>query len=94
MTILPEDGHPLHASIMGKLAEIAAASSTPPPWVTFWEKLGPKSTDHERLAFYRTVRDAGSLPDDAGFYLIASRPSPRSWSPSMIQENEDRNPRW
>jgi hypothetical protein len=33
--------------------------------------LRPESTEEERLAVYRAVRDAGSLPEDAGFFLVA-----------------------
>ena len=71
MTIVPEDQHPLHAGVMAKLAEIAAGSPQPPPWYAAFARLGPISTDQERLAVYRTVRDAGSVPEEASFFLIA-----------------------
>ncbi len=65
------DTHPLYAAINVKLAEIAAASSTPPSWYEAWSRLRPQSTDTERLAIYRAVRDTGSVPEDAGFFLVA-----------------------
>jgi hypothetical protein len=67
-----KDNHPLHAAINAKLAEIAAASPTPPPWYEAWTRLGPKSTDTERLAVYRAVRDANSVSEEAGFFLVAN----------------------
>src|SRR4051812_11038308 len=71
MTARPDNDHPLHAGINTKLAEIAAASPAPPPWYEAWTRLGPQSTDAERLAAYRAVRDAGSVPETAGFFLVA-----------------------
>jgi hypothetical protein len=70
---MPEDNdsHPLHATIDAKLAEIAAASQAPPSWYEGWSRLSPQSTDTERLAVYRAVRDAGSVPEEAGFFLVA-----------------------
>jgi hypothetical protein len=65
------DDHSLHAAINVKLAEIADASPTPPVWYEAWSRLNPQSTDTERLALYRAVRDAGSVPEDAGLFLIA-----------------------
>lgn len=71
MPAVPENDHPLHAAINAKLAEIAAASPLPTPWYEAWSHLGPISTDTERLAVYRAVRDAGSIPEEAGFFLVA-----------------------
>ena len=68
---MPDDRDPLHAAVHAKLAAIAAASAAPPPWSAAWARLGPRPTDEQRLAVYRAVRDAGALPDDAGFYLVA-----------------------
>ena len=65
------DDHSLHAAINVRLAEIADASPTPPVWYEAWSRLNPQSTDMERLALYRAVRDAGSVPEDAGLFLIA-----------------------
>jgi hypothetical protein len=66
-----KDDHPLHAGINAKLAEVAAALPTLPSWYEAWTRLGPGSTGRERLAVYRAVRDAGSVPEDAGFFLVA-----------------------
>ena len=63
--------HPLHAAIDDKLAEIAAKSPTPPAWYEAWSRSTPRTTDTERLAIYRTVRDAGSVPEEASFFLVA-----------------------
>lgn len=65
------DKHPLYAAIDAKLAQIAAATPEPPSWHEAWLRLGPKPSEQERLAVYRAVRDAGSLPEEAGFYLVS-----------------------
>jgi hypothetical protein len=65
------DNHPLFAAINAKLAAIAAASSTPPAWHEAWSRLGPESTKEERLEVYRAIRAAGSVPPEAGFFLVA-----------------------
>jgi hypothetical protein len=67
----PHDDQPLDAGIHRKLAEIAAASPAPPTWHDAWSRLVPQSTNADRLAVYRAVRDAGSVPEDASFFLIA-----------------------
>lgn len=66
-----ENDHPLHAGINAKLAEIVGMSPAPPPWYDAWTRLGPQSTHEERLAVYWAVRDAGSVPTEAGFFLVA-----------------------
>jgi hypothetical protein len=71
MTTAPRGGHPFHARIIDKLAEVAAASPTPPSWYPACLRLGPRSTAQERLAVYRAIRDAGSVPEEASFFLIA-----------------------
>ena len=65
------DNDPLHAAVDVKLAQVAAAAPTPPPWHGAWAGLGPQSSPEERLAVYRAVRAAGSLPAEAGFFLVA-----------------------
>ncbi len=67
----PRDNDPLHAPINARLAEIAAASTSPPPWYIDWIRLGPGSSEEDRLAVYQAVRDSGCLPEDAGFYLVS-----------------------
>src|SRR4051812_40773050 len=66
-----QDNDPLHAAIDARLAQIAATAATPPPWHEAWTRLGPESSEEERLAVYRGVRDAGSVPEEAGFYLVS-----------------------
>ncbi len=65
------DNHPLYAAVSAKLGEIAAAAPAPPPWYEAWARLGSQSSKEERLAVYRAVRAAGSVPDEAGFFLVA-----------------------
>jgi len=36
-------------------------------WHEAWSRLGPESSEEERLAVYHAVRDAGSVPEDAAF---------------------------
>ncbi len=71
MAVEPEDDVPLHAAINAKLAEIAAESPSPPSWYEDWSHLGSHATDEERLNVYKLVRDGGSVPSEAGFFLVA-----------------------
>jgi hypothetical protein len=71
----------LHPAIDRKLAA-AARSSPTPPWHDAWSRLGPKSTHGERLGACRAVRDAGTLPEDAGYFLVA-------WAAEKVAEEED-----
>ena len=61
----------LHAAINAKLAGIVAAAPARPDWYEAWMSLGPESTEEERLKVYQSIRNAGTVPDDAGFYLVA-----------------------
>ena len=36
-----------------------------------WSLTSPRSTNAERLVIYRAVREAGSVPEEAGFFLVA-----------------------
>ncbi len=65
------DRNPLHAAINAKLAQLVADSPEVPPWYEAWQRLGPESAEEERLAVYQAVRDAGSVPEEAGFYLVS-----------------------
>ena len=65
------DNDPLHAKINAKLAQIAASSSPSPPWYEAWAALGSDSSEEDRLAVYQAVRDAGSVPEAAGFFLVS-----------------------
>jgi hypothetical protein len=60
----------LHAAINAKLAE-KAATVPAPPWRDAWARLGPASTERERLVVYQAVRAEGSVPAEAGFFLVA-----------------------
>lgn len=61
----------LHAAINARLTRLIASASEPPAWHETWQRLGPESSDEERLAVYRAIRSSGSLPEDAGFYLVS-----------------------
>ncbi len=63
------DPNPLHAAINVKLAQIVADSPESPPWYEAWKPLGPESSEEDRLAVDRAVRDAGSLPEEPGCFL-------------------------
>jgi hypothetical protein len=65
------ENDPWHAAINAKLAEIAAATLPPPAWHEAWSCLGPESSEEQRLAVYRAIRDAGSVPEDAAFFLVS-----------------------
>lgn len=67
----PPDNHPLRAGIHAKLTEIVTTSSAPLPWQEAWSRLEPQSSDGDKLAVYKAVRDAGSVPPEAGFFLVA-----------------------
>ncbi len=67
---MPDDDS-LLAAVNVKLTAIATASRNPPSWYADWMRLGPGSTDEERLAVYRGIRDSGCLPYEAGFCLVA-----------------------
>ena len=67
----PNDNDPLHAAINAKLAVIVETSPTTPAWHDAWMRLGPGSTEEERLAVYQAIRDSGYLPPDAGFHLVS-----------------------
>lgn len=50
---------------------MVAAAPTVPAWRNAWMQLGPGSTEEERLTVYQAIRRSGSLPEEAGFYLVA-----------------------
>jgi hypothetical protein len=66
-----QDNHPLYAAINRKLAALLAATPLPPAWSEAWVRLGPHSSEEERLAVYRAIRDSGVLPAEAGSFLVA-----------------------
>ena len=66
-----QDSSFLHAAINAKLASVVASASTQPDWYEAWMSLGLESSEDERLKVYQSIRNAGTVPDDAGFYLVA-----------------------
>jgi hypothetical protein len=75
------DDQSLLDAIRITLAEIAETASPAPPWLGAWNRLGPESSERDRLAVYQAVRRAGALPSDAGFALIA-------WQVEVITNEE------
>jgi hypothetical protein len=86
------DNHPLYAAINRKLASVLVASVTPPAWHGDWLRLGPKSTEEERLAVYRAIRDSECLPADAGFFLVSWQIDAitLSYAEQALREHEER----
>jgi hypothetical protein len=62
---------PLRAAVDRRLLQLAGAQPTPPQWFRAWYHLGPASPDEERLSVYQAIRAAGSLPEEAGFFLVS-----------------------
>jgi hypothetical protein len=60
-------------TIKAKLQELAIGMPIRPPWNDAVSRLAPTSTDEERLAVYQAVRNSGSIPADAGFFLVANQ---------------------
>lgn len=58
--------------IDAKLRELAARLPEAPAWRQAVERLTASTSRKQRLAAYQAVRNAGSLPEDAAFYLVAS----------------------
>jgi hypothetical protein len=68
---LQENDHPLYREVNAVLRTIVTRSRALPPWFKAWLRLGSQSTEEERLAVYQAVRAAGSVPAEAGFFLVA-----------------------
>src|ERR1700679_3182778 len=52
----------------------APEDNTPPPTPNKTANrlhVAPESPEEQRLAVYRAVRDAGSVPEDAAFFLVS-----------------------
>ena len=49
----------------------AARAARPPAWFAAWYRLRTSSPDEDRLSVYQAVRDAGSVPPEAAFFLIS-----------------------
>jgi hypothetical protein len=69
--------HP--AAIDAKLGEILNALPVPPPWFERWRRLGPESSDEERLAVFQAIREDKTLPEDAALHMI-------SWQVDLITD--------
>ena len=61
----------LHAVIDARLSAIASSLREPPPWNEPWLRLGPESTWEERLFVCQAVRNSGSIPAEAGYFLVS-----------------------
>jgi hypothetical protein len=66
-----DDTDSLHPAINTRLLRAAAGAAKPPPWFKEWYRLRNRSSDEDRLAVYQAVRDVGSLPPEAIFFLIS-----------------------
>jgi hypothetical protein len=61
----------LHPVIDSQLARIARSTSQAPAWFEPWLGLGPQSTEQERLTVCQAIRNSGSLPAHAGYFLVS-----------------------
>ncbi len=61
----------LHTVIDDKLSAIATFLREPPPWNGPWLRLGTESTWVERLSVCQAVRNSGSIPAEAGYFLVS-----------------------
>jgi hypothetical protein len=64
-----------YIAIDEKLQSIVDGSANPLPWCDAWRhSTGDKeASPEERLAVWKSVRDSGILPENAGFYLVADQ---------------------
>jgi hypothetical protein len=62
---------PPYQVIDAKLKSVAQNLGELPAWYAMWQRLTPESSDEDRLAVFRAIRDDGCLPIEAGFYLVA-----------------------
>jgi len=75
------DAERLHERIDRKLAALARDLPSPSGWFESWSCLNRKATPEDRLWLCRLIRDSGTLPDDAGYFLI-------SWIVEQMAEQE------
>jgi hypothetical protein len=61
----------LHRAIHVKLAQFVKESPVLPEWSAALASLGPESTEEEHLTVYQAIRTAGTLPEEASFFLVA-----------------------
>jgi hypothetical protein len=71
MNAQDRDSESPYTALEAKLQEAAEGLPMPPPWYEALLRLGPHSSDQERLAVYQAVRRAGTLPDEASFFLVS-----------------------
>ena len=64
------DDDSLLPAINSKLHALAGPEHLWPEWYRQWLKLGPESTDAERVAVCQSIWDSGELPEDVGFSLV------------------------
>ena len=64
------DRERLHPVIDPRLARIAKSLPQAPPWSEPWLGLGPQSTEQEHLLVCQAIRNSGTLPADAGYFLV------------------------
>ncbi len=66
------DDEARHSAIDAKLKSIAETAPEKPAWYEAWSsRLGPESSEEERLSVYQAIRDSGVLPEEAGFFLVS-----------------------
>src|SRR3954452_8161779 len=61
----------IHGVIDATLSAIVSCLREPPPWNEPWLRLGPESTREERLFVCQAVRNSGSIPAEAGYFLVS-----------------------
>jgi hypothetical protein len=81
-TMKHKESKHLHPAIDRELAAVARSSKATPPWHDAWSRLGLKSTHEERLNVCQAIRDAGTLPEDDGYFLVC-------WAAEHLAEEED-----
>ena len=67
----PAENESPFAAVDAKLEALVDTLSTPPPWHGNWTRLGSDSPEEERLAVYQAIRQAGSVPEAASFWLVS-----------------------
>jgi hypothetical protein len=71
-----------------RLKEIATAAPGDAAWKTLVVALSDATPEGERFAAYRTVREAGVLPEDTALFLFGHA---IQWMPSGDEEDLDRH---
>jgi hypothetical protein len=79
-----KDPERLHARIDHKLAALAPHMPSPPAWLESWSCLDSRATAEDRLWVCQLIRSSGTLPEDAGYFLIC-------W---IVEQMEEQNLDW